>query len=199
MVLLMAPIMLAAAVVAGWLSAMLPADFRLPDLTSLAIKHGESSDLLLTILGIIVASIFVFAIVALVVLLWMVFGGGRRRGPIDQPFEERAIVPPLPDEGDAPPAPDMPRRRVLVSDDVTAAYLAALDALAMDGRWPRRAHESPAAHLARVRAAGFGSGAFGRLAAAYQLVRYGGRSLPDRERSRAHSRLDRVRALLTRP
>ena len=199
MVLLMAPIMLAAAVVAGWLGSILPGDFRLPDLTSLTIKRGEPSDLLLTILGVIVASIFLFEIVALVVLLWMVFGGGRRGGPSDQPFEERAIVPPLPDEGDAPPAPDMPRRRVLVSDEVAAAYLAALDALAIDGRWPRRAHESPAAHLARVRAAGFGSGAFGRLAAAYQLVRYGGRSLPGRERSRARSRLDRIRASLTRP
>jgi len=199
MVLLMAPIMLAAAVVAGWLGSILPGDFRLPDLTSLTIKRGEPSDLLLIILGVIVASIFLFEIVALLVLMWMVFGGGRRGGPSDQPFEERAIVPPRPDEGDAPPAPDMPRRRVLVSDEVAAAYLAALAALAIDGRWPRRAPESPAAHLARVRAAGFGSGAFGRLAAAYQLVRYGGRSLPERERSRARSRLDRIRASLTRP
>jgi Domain of unknown function (DUF4129) len=198
MVLLMAPIMLAAAVVAGWLSSMLPGEFRVPDLTSLAIKRGEPPDLLVIILGIIVASIFLFEIVALIVLLWMVFGGGRRGGPVEQPFEERAIVLPQADEGE-PSATDMPRPRVPVSDDVTAAYLTALDALATDGRWPRRAHESPAAHLARIRAAGFGSGAFSRLAIAYQLVRYGGRSLPDRERSRARARLDRIRALLSRP
>lgn len=196
-VLLTTPILLAAAVVAGWLKAMLPADFRVPDLTFFNIPRGEPPDLLLIILGVIVGSIFLFEFVALIVLLWMVYGG-RRGAPLAQPFEERAIVPPLPDEDAAPPAPDVPRARPPVSDGVTAAYLAALEALAIDGRWPRHAHESPAAHLARIRAAGFGSGAFGRLAAAYQLVRYGGRSLPDRERSRSRSRLDSLRALLTR-
>jgi hypothetical protein len=197
-VLLMAPVMLAAAMVAGWLGSMAPADFRLPDLLSLNIQRGEPSDLLLLVLGVIVGSIFLFEFVALLVLLWMVYWGGRRGATLDQPFEERAIVPPISDEGEAPPTPAEPRRRLPVSDEVTEAYLAALDALASDGRWPRRAHESPAAHLARVRAAGFGSGAFGRLAAAYQLVRYGGRSLPDRERSRTRSRLASIRALLTR-
>lgn len=198
MVLLTAPIFLAAAIVASWLGSMLPAGVRLPDL-SFNLPRGEGgSDLLLIILSVIVAAIFLFEFVALIVLLWMVYWNPRRRDLSDQPFEERAIVPPLHDEDAPPPAPAAPRRRIRVPDDVTEAYLAALDALAIDGRWPRRTHESPAAHLARVRAAGFGSGAFGRLAAAYQLVRYGGRSLPDRERSRTRSRLDRVRALLTR-
>ena len=198
LVLLTMPILLAAAVVAGWLSSMLPGEFRIPNLTALNIARGEPSDLLLLILGVLVASIFVFEIVALLVLLWIVYRGERRGGPDEQPFEERAIVPPVDDKDDAPLAPDAPRRRVPISDGVTAAYLAALDALAIDGRWARGAHESPAAHLARVRALGFGSGAFGRIAAAYQLVRYGGRSLPDREQSRAPSRLERIRALLAR-
>jgi hypothetical protein len=198
LVLLTAPVFLAAAIVADWLGSMLPAG-ALDHLPTFNIPRGQAdSDLLLTILGVIVASIFLFEFLALLVLLWMVFWGPRRRGRLDQPFEERAIVLPSDDEDEVPPVPAAPRRRVPVSDDVTAAYLAALDALAIDGRWARRAHESPAAHMARVRAEGFGSRPFGRLAAAYQLVRYGGRSLPERERSRTRSRLDSVRALLTR-
>ena len=189
--------LLAAAFVAGWLGSMLRSQpFHLP---SFSIPRGEpGSDLVLIIISVIVASIFLIEFVALVVLLWMVFGGRRRGDLSEQPFEERAIVPPLHDEDAAPPVPAARQRRALVSDEVTAAYLAALDALSIDGRWQRRADESPAAHLARVRVAGFGSVAFGRLAAAYQLVRYGGRSLPDRERSRARSRLDSIRASLTR-
>ena len=93
-VLLTTPILLAAAVVAGWLKAMLPADFRVPDLTLFNIPRGEPPDLLLIILGVIVGSIFLFEFVALIVLLWMVYGG-RRGAALDQPFEERAIVPPL--------------------------------------------------------------------------------------------------------
>ena len=197
LVLLTAPAFLAAALVAGWLSAVLPAQpFKLPTFT---LPHGEaSSDLLLLILSVVVAAIFVFDFLGLVVLLWLLYRGRRSRDPFDQPFEERAIVAPDEDEGNADPEPLAPRRRAWVPDDVTAAYLAALEALATDGRWPRRADESPAAHLARARAEGLRSGAFGRLAAAYQLVRYGGRSLPDRERARTRSRLDRLRASLTR-
>jgi len=197
LVLLTAPVILAAAFVAGWLGSMVPAaPFKLPTFN---IPHGEpGSDLLLNILSVIVAAIFVFDILALFALLWMVYGGKRGGDPFGQPFEERSIVPPLDDEEDMHPVPAEPRRRVPVSDDVIAAYLAALDALSIDGRWLRRADESPAVHLARIRAAGFGSVAFGRMAAAYQLVRYGGRSLPDRERSRARSRLDSLRALLNR-
>jgi hypothetical protein len=197
LVLLTAPILLAAAFVAGWLGSMSPSEaFHLP---TFRIPRGEpGSDLVLIIISVIVASIFLFEFLALVVVLWMVFAGQRRGDLSEQPFEERAIVPPLRDEDAEPPESAARQRRFPVSDEVTAAYLAALDALANDGRWPRRADESPAAHLARIRAAGFGSGAFGRLAAAYQLVRYGGRSLPDRERSRSRSRLDSIRALLTR-
>ncbi|MGZ6299090.1 MAG: DUF4129 domain-containing protein [Candidatus Limnocylindria bacterium] len=195
-VLLTAPIFLAAALLAGWLGSLLPRGAGFPDL-SFHIPRGEAgSDLLLTILSVIVASFFLFEFVALLVLLWMAYGGRRRADPSE--FEERAIVPPLEDEDASLPVPPARPRRVPVSDDVTAAYLTALEALAADGRWARRPHESPAAHVARIRAGGFASGAFGRLAAAYQLIRYGGRSLPDRERSRTLSRLDRLRAVLTR-
>jgi hypothetical protein len=199
LVLFTAPIFLAAAIVAGWLGSMLHGAaprFHMPSFNLKGVEPG--SDLPLIILSVIVASIFLFDFLALVVLLWMGYRGRRRRNLSDQAFEERAIVPPVHNEDEAPPVAAAHRNRVPVSDEVTAAYLAALDALATDGRWGRRAHESPAAHLARVRGAGFASGAFGRLAVAYQLVRYGGRSLPDRERSRTHARLDSIRALLTR-
>jgi hypothetical protein len=200
LVLCTAPIFLAAAFVAGWLGSMLRGvapRFQLPHINLKGAEPG--SDLPLIILSIIVASIFLFDFLALVFLLWMGYRGRRRRNRLDLAFEERAIVPPQDDEDAGPAEAAAPRHRVPVSDDVTVAYLTALDALATDGRWGRRAQESPAAHLARVRAAGFASGALGRLAAAYQLVRYGGRSLPDRERSRARSRLDNVRARLSRP
>ena len=197
LVLLTAPAFLAAALVAGWLSAMPSAQpFKLPTLN---LSHGEpGSNLVLLILSVVVAAVFVFDILGLIALLWLLYRGRRSQDPLDVPFEERAIVAPAEDEGEAPTEPAAPRSRAPVSDEVAAAYLAALDALETDGRWPRRGDESPAAHLARVRAEGFSSGAFGRLAAAYQLVRYGGRSLPDRERSRSRSRLDRIRSALAR-
>jgi hypothetical protein len=197
LVLLTAPAFLAAALLAGWLSAGMPAQtFKLPTFT---LPHGEAnSDLLLLIVSVVVAAIFVFDFLGLIVLLWLLYRGRRDRDPLDVPFEERAIVAPAEDEGDTPAAPAARQTRLPVSDEVTAAYLTALDALSTDGRWTRRADESPAAHLVRVRTEGFRSAAFGRLAAAYQLVRYGGRSLPDRERSRARSRLDRLRASLIR-
>jgi hypothetical protein len=197
LVLLTAPAFLAAALVAGWLSSIPSAQpFKLPTLN---LSHGElGSDLVLLILTVVVAAVFVFDFLGLIVLLWLLYRGRRNRDPLDVPFEERAIVAPAEDEGDVPAPPPARPARPPVFDDVTGAYLAALDALEADGRWPRRADESPAAHLARVRAQGLTSGAFGRLAAAYQLVRYGGRSLPDRERSRTRSRLDRLRASLTR-
>jgi hypothetical protein len=195
LVLLTAPAFLAAALVAGWLSAMLPAQtFKLP---TFSLPHGEpGSDLLLLILSLVVAAIFVFDFLGLIVLLWLFYRGRRNRDPLDVPFEERAIVAPAEDEGETPAVPATHHARPPVSDEVTGAYLAALDALATDGRWPRRADESPAAHLARVRGEGFSSGALGRLAAAYQLVRYGGRALPHQERSRSRSRLERLRASL---
>jgi uncharacterized protein DUF4129 len=197
LVVLTAPIFFTAALFASWLSTMLPKGGPAFHGLSFRLPHGEGSDLLLTILGAVVAAIFLIEFVTLLVLLWMVYGGRRRRDPSE--FEERAIVPPLQDEEATLPTPTAVRPRVPVSDEVAAAYLTALDALAADGRWERQAHESPAAHLARVRTAGFASAAFGRLAAAYQLVRYGGRALPRRERSKARARLDRVRDLLSRP
>jgi hypothetical protein len=77
-----------------------------------------------------------------------------------------------------------------------AAYIAALDALAADGRWARRAAETPRDHLARIAPPSSVATVLARLAAAYQLIRYAGHPLGDPERRRAVSRLDRLERLL---
>ncbi len=112
-------------------------------------------------------------------------------------FEERSIVIP----SEEPPAPRPAARRARRRRnpaDPEDAYLSALDALDRDGRWPRRPHESPAAHARRIAGEGLADGAFQRLALAYQLVRYGGRRLAPRELRRTRSRLETVRRRLAR-
>ena len=113
-------------------------------------------------------------------------------------FEERSIVvpPAVSRPVDSRPPPRQTAR--FSPDDPTGAYLAALDSLARDGRWPRRATETPGGHASRVRAEGLVAPSFPRLAAAYQLVRYGRRPLADREIGRTGSRLRAFRGWLSR-
>jgi hypothetical protein len=121
----------------------------------------------------------------------------RMRMAMTDPFEERSIVIPPPAE----PAPFPPRpvaRPGRSGSDPASAYLQAIDALSRDGRWPRVATETPAAHAARTRAEGLDLPALGRLASAYQLVRYGGRDLTGPEARRAMPRLHALRARLRR-
>jgi hypothetical protein len=106
--------------------------------------------------------------------------------------EERAVVydrAPRPPRPARPPA--APRRD---RHDPVGAYLLALDALAADGRWPRQPAETPRQHLARLGADGPSPVRDGlaRLAAAYQLVRYAGHRLTERERRRTADRLTRL-------
>ena len=108
--------------------------------------------------------------------------------------EERSVVFDRPPREPRPPRPQ-PRRRLDRSDPV-AAYLGALDALAADGRWERRAAETPRDHLARIAPPAPLAATLARLAAGYQLIRYAGRSLDDPERRRAAGRLDRLERLL---
>lgn len=120
----------------------------------------------------------------------------RYRFAATDPFEEREIV--------IPPTPPTPLERPAVRrsrprpTDPTGAYLAALDELARDGRWPRRSAETPAAHAARARDEGLDGTPLARLAAAYQLARYGDRNLGTQETHRATRRLSSLRARLRR-
>ena len=188
------PIFLLAAVLADWISALLPGFHLSPlKLPTLHFARGDpTSSLPGIILTVIVAGAFLLDFLVLVAMAWVSFRGRRRRQDfVDPTFEERAIVDPGPAPPEPPPAAPVLSRHF--ANDPTGTYLAALDALAADGRWPRRAHETPAAHLQRARAEGLPGSAFARLAAAYQLARYGLRPLPSREENRAPGRL---RALL---
>ncbi|HET6820186.1 MAG TPA: DUF4129 domain-containing protein [Candidatus Limnocylindria bacterium] len=160
---------------------------------------GPGSDLPIIILSVIVAAIFLFEFVAMAAMLWIVFRDRtRRQDLVDPAFEERSVVVP---ERDRTPIPTAaPVRAALPPDpgDPTGAYLAALAALHEDGRWPRRAEETPAAHLSRVGAEGMGSPAFHRLASAYQLARYGSHPVSSREAGRARGRFEAFRAWLLR-
>ena len=114
------------------------------------------------------------------------------------PFEERSIVIPPPDEEKPMQPARRPTRRRAGADDPSSAYLRALEALERDGRWPRHPGETPAAHSTRARADGLDHPSLGRLAAAYQLLRYGGRTLGRAERTRAIPRLDALGSRLRR-
>jgi hypothetical protein len=187
-----APIFLVAAVIADLLASLLPPAFQLPqvELPSLApTGPGPNTDLPAIILTIVVGAIFAFDLIALGLLAWVSLRQRWRGNEADPAFEERAIV--VPDSAPAQRAPRAASRRRarIAADDATGAYLAALDALDADGRWPRRPQETPAAHLSRARSDGLLSPAFGRLVASYQLARYSPRPLPEREHQRAGRRL----------
>ncbi len=195
LLLLATPIVIAAV----WVAERLPVDlsgalpFRIP---SIAVEPVEPVSSAPTIVFfaifavLLVAELFFLALV--IYLRWR-----ERRSmmvDVEEGFEERAIVRP-PAEPRAAARP-RPARRRLDPDDPSQAYLAALDSLERDGRWPRAASETPAVHARRVAGSLPGS-ALPRLAAAYQLARYAGLRLSSREARRARGRLSRLRALLS--
>ena len=134
-----------------------------------------------------------FALIALLAIIELLFLAlvfylrwqqrRRYRFAVDDPFEERQIVVPPPEP--VPPTRPSARGRRPTATDPTGAYLAALDELARDGRWPRRETETPAAHAARAGREGFDGTPLARLSAAYQLARYGARPLGRSETRRA--------------
>jgi hypothetical protein len=191
-VLLTVPIFLLAAVVADFLSSLLPGSFHIGHLSlpNLNISRGaETSNLASSILGIVVASIFLLELLVFAALVWeSLRERWRRLSDADLVFEERSIVVPSSSATEGPPKKAPRTRAHHAMDDAAGAYLAALDALAADGRWPRREYETPAAHLSRTRSEGLSTPAFRRLALAYQLARYSPRPLPSREHLRASGR-----------
>jgi hypothetical protein len=80
--------------------------------------------------------------------------------------------------------------------DAAAAYTTLLDDLADRPRVARSDGESPAEHARRIRAAGDGAVGLDLLAADYELVRFGGRTLTPGETSRAVARWRRLRRSL---
>ncbi|HET6744793.1 MAG TPA: DUF4129 domain-containing protein [Candidatus Limnocylindria bacterium] len=202
LVLLATPIILLGALLADLIQPLLPEGFGLGQLTppSGVINQRQASEALpAALFYVIIGALIAFELFVLGVMIWLRRQERRRmRAAGEDPFEERSIV--VPSSGPrAAVVPATARRSTAYGiDDPAGAYLAALESLRRDGRWPRHAQETPAGHAARVRGEGLVTPAFGRLAAAYQLVRYGARPVAQRERSRARGRLQAFRSWLSR-
>jgi hypothetical protein len=112
--------------------------------------------------------------------------------------EERTIDRTLPE--DRRDGRGRSRRRGVRADgppgDAVAAYMRLLDDLADRPRVARSEGESPAEHASRTRAAGDGAVGLDLLAADYELVRFGGRTLTPGETGRAIARWRRLRRSL---
>ena len=133
----------------------------------------------------------ILLVAVLVVLRWLRLPA---RDGEDRPriVEERTLVMPARIR-----RPKPPRRRAspLVPHDAVSAYLATLESLAEDPDRARRAAETPAGHARRLAEAGADAapGPLRRLAADYQLARYGGRRITPAETGRALARWHRHR------
>jgi hypothetical protein len=201
LLLLATPIIVVAAAVADLIGPLMPEGFglgeiQLPDLT-VDIREVTTHAPVI-IFYVVVGLILLVEIAVVALILWMRWQERQRmRMAMADPFEERSIVIP-PEESAGPMPPPVATRRRAHGDDPASAYLQALEVLQRDGRWPRHAEETPAAHAARSRREGLDLPALGRLAAAYQLVRYGGRSLGRPEQVRATPRLRSLRNRLRR-
>jgi hypothetical protein len=199
LLLLATPVVVVAAALADAIAPLMPEGFGLGqiDLPDFTVDPRELTTQLPVVLfyGVILV-IVVAELVILGFVLWMRWQERKRmRMATADPFEERSIVIPPPEER-SPPVPPAPRRALVRGGGPASAYLQALRALERDGRWPRQPSETPAAHAARARAGGLALPALGRLASAYQLVRYGGRDLTGPELKRAVPRLHALRARL---
>ncbi|MGZ6373059.1 MAG: DUF4129 domain-containing protein [Candidatus Limnocylindria bacterium] len=199
--LLSLPFILVIATVTEMLRPLLPTGFTLPSITfpGFGSDPVQASSPIPTI--VVIAAVLVLAAIELgflALVIYLRWQERRRMAAIAHDgFEERSIVIPpeeLPPARATAPRPHSRRRD---ATDPVGAYLAALEELDRDGRWRRDAAETPAMHARRVRA-GLGEAAIGRLALAYELVRYGSRQLTDREAHRARRRLDRLRQRLRR-
>jgi len=207
LVLILSPVVLLAALVADLARGILPPGFGLGGLELPQIDPGmtqPTSPLPGILFYVVVGVIIALELAAVALYLWWRWRERREiEALLSEVHEERTVV------FDRAPRPARPGRAVAAPrrdrDDPVGAYLLALDALADDGRWPRRPAESPRQHLARLSgdAAGAGAGArspigdaMARLAAAYQLVRYAERPLTGAERRRSAARVTRVEQAL---
>ena len=202
LLLITTPLIVVIAALTELVGSLLPHGFQLPhfELPSfLAVDPGDvvsDAPTVIVFSGVIILLIVELAVLALIIYLrWQ--ERRRYRFAAEDPFEERQIVIPPPQVVQPAAQPGRTRPRPDPADP-TGAYLSALDALGRDGRWPRRATETPAAHADRVAREGLSGSPLRRLASAYQLVRYGERRLGRREAGRSRGRLARLREILRR-
>lgn len=202
LLLISTPLIILIAAVIDLIRPLLPKSLMLPTFT-LPNLQVDPSDVVSQAPTVVVFSIVVLlAILELLFLALILYVRWQERRhyrfAAADPFEEREImIPPAPPA--SAPRPAARGRFHPRPTDPTGAYLAALDQLARDGRWPRRSAETPAAHAARARGEGLEGTPLARLAAAYQLARYGDRRLGSRETGRGRGRLVRLREILDRP
>ena len=200
LILISTPVIVIIASLTELLGSFLPHGFQLPNIelpNFFAVDPGQVvSDAPTVIVFSVVIILVIIEVAVLALIIYLRWQERRRyRFAAEDPFEERAIV--IPPPGVVPTAMQLPRGRPRPdAADPTGAYLTALEALERDGRWPRRATETPASHADRVAGEGLPGSALRRLASAYQLVRYGERQLGAREAGRGRGRLARLREIL---
>ncbi len=200
LVLLLSPVVILAALFIDLAQGILPAGFGEGTIRLPTIEVGVNSPtnpLPGILFYVVVGTIILLELAAVALYLWWRWRERQEMAALTaEVAEERMVIfdrPPRPAREPRPtPGPRRDRH------DPVEAYLLALEALATDERWARRPAETPRHHAARL---GSGSSApfgreLGRLAAAYQLIRYGARPISDRERARASGRLERLQGAL---
>jgi hypothetical protein len=202
MVLVLSPVVLVAALLVDLARDFLPAGFGQGTLDLPQIDLGPTqptSPLPGILFYLVVGGIILLELAAVALYLWWRWRERREMAALlSELHEERTVIfdrAPRPPRPARPPAAP-PRDR----SDPVAAYRLALDVLAADGRWARLPAETPRQHLARLGSGGASPVPSGlpRLAAAYQLVRYAGQGLTERERGRSAERLARLERAVRR-
>lgn len=190
------PVIVVAAALADIIGPLLPKSWELGglDIPDFGVDGRQIVNAApVVIFYVVIALILLVELVIVGLILWLRWQERKRmRVLLPDAFEERSIV--IPSDGRPPRARGpaaAPRRRR--TSDPAGLYLQALDLLERDGRWRRSPEETPAAHATRVHAEGLTTPALARLAADYQLVRYGERQLPATELRRADQRLSALR------
>ncbi|MEK6191390.1 MAG: DUF4129 domain-containing protein [Chloroflexota bacterium] len=198
-VLLLSPVIILAALFIDLARGILPEGFGQGTIQLPVIEIGATQQPTSQLPGIlfflVIATIILLELAAVALYIWWHWRERRRmEALLGDVVEERSVVfdrPPRPRREPRPAAPARGDR-----SDPVGAYLAALDALAADGRWARRSAETPRQHLARLTPSAPVAPALARLAAGYQLLRYAGLALGNPERRRAAGRLERLERAL---